>query len=224
MRLDKMSITITFNAENHTYIDNLGRNYISVTQLLKKYYPFDEDAIIGKITKMPTSKYFGRTKTDILREWREVSEYGNLVHKSIENHINDNTPILKEDVTYNCVKQFKSLKFNKCISEKIVFSEKYLIAGSCDLIIDQVTHYEIWDIKTNKALDSKKLLTYSLQLSFYKFFATAVLDKPVKLGGILWFENFYKFREKTKMKIVRPINCLSEFKMILDNRLKEITK
>lgn len=214
--------TITFYPENHTYVDNLGRNYISVTQLLKRYYPFDEDMIINRIINLPNSKYYKRTKEDIIKEWREISEYGNLVHKTIENYINHKQELLKEEETYNCLKQFKALGFDKCISEKIVFNEKLLIAGSCDLIIDMGEHYEIWDIKTNNKMDPKKLLMYSLQLNFYKYFSKTVLDKPVKLGGILWFDNFYKNRSKTKMKIIKPVDCLSEFKNMLQRRINEL--
>lgn len=210
---------VQFFPDKHQYFDNFGREYISVTQLLKSVFPFDRDAIISLITKNPKSKYYKRDKEEIIKEWETISIYGNLVHKTIENFITLNEEPTHDSITRGCFKQYADLGFKRVQSEKLLFNVPLLIAGTCDLIVEYDDRYEIWDIKTNSKLDSKKMLQYSMQLNLYMRFAKSILDKPVKVGGILWFDNFFKNQMDTKMSIIKPVNCTTEIKSLLQSRL-----
>lgn len=215
-------ITVSFYPQDHKYLDQLGREYISVTQLLKKKFPFDQDKIIAEIIKNPNSKYYKREKKDIIREWLEIAAYGDVMHKTIENFIKDGEEPTPDSMTYAPWKAFNGLALNVKASEKLFFNVQLRIAGTCDLIIDMGDRYEIWDIKTNSTLDDKKLLQYSMQINLYKHFARPVMNKPVHAGKIIWFENFYANREKTDMKLVNIIECSNEVYEILLGRAKEI--
>ena len=217
--MSNKEIIIEFFPENHKYVDNLGRIYASVTSLLKLEFPFDQEAILNKIINSPKSKYYKRKKEDILREWSEVSDYGNLVHKTIENFVKLNEEPTPDSITYGCFDQYQKLGFKNVISEKLLFNVPLLVAGTCDLIIEKDDHYEIWDIKTNNSLDKKKILQYSMQLNMYRYFAKPILNKPVTLGGILWFEDFYKNKASTELKIIPPVECNEQVFNVFKKRL-----
>jgi len=190
--------------------------------LLKKKFPFDQDKIIAEIIQNPNSKYYKREKTDIMREWTEIAAYGDVMHKTIENFVKYGEEPTPDSMTYKPWKLFKELALKVSASEKLFFNAPLRIAGTCDLIIDMGDRYEIWDIKTNSALDEKKLLQYSMQINLYKHFAKPVLDKPVHAGKIIWFENFYANRDKTGMKLINIIECANEVYNILAERAREI--
>ena len=87
---------ITFEEEGHKYTINGETNYTSVTTWLKKFfYPFNDELIINnmmKSPKWPDSKYFGMTKEEIKKLWRdngnEAAKLGTAMHKMFEDHYN----------------------------------------------------------------------------------------------------------------------------------------
>jgi hypothetical protein len=220
--MSKQEIIVKFFPDKHQYIDNLGRMYASVTQLLKELFPFDKKAILEIVTNNPRSKYYKRNKQDVSDEWDLVSTYGNLAHKTIENYVKINEEPTPTSITYGCYEQFKKLGWDKVISEQLLFSVPILTAGTCDLIVEKPDCYEIWDIKTNNSLDKKKILQYSMQLNMYKFMAKAILKKPVNVGGILWFEDFFKNQASTKMSIIEPVECNDQVFKVFKDRLNYV--
>lgn len=216
-----MSI-VTFYPTDHKYIDDSGRVYISVTQMLKRMFPFDQEAILEKIINNPKSVYYKRDKASIVQEWADIGTYGTALHEICELYVN--TGYIEEGNMFtNCVKQFsKVIDRTKCTSEKLLWNEDLLIAGTADLIVEKDDCYEIWDVKTNKKLDDSKLLQYSMQLTFYQIFAKKFYNKPIRLGGIVYFDNFFVNRENTKMSIIKPIPCIDRVKQLLVERHQEI--
>ncbi len=214
---------VKFYPEGHKYIDNLGRVYVSVTQLLKRMFPFNEQLILDKITKDPKSIYYNRNKDEILEEWKKTGDIGTALHEQCETYIN--TGNISENILYKKpVKLFSEIFEDRkcCISEKLLWDEKFLIAGTADLLVETDGCYEIWDIKTNKKMDNKKILQYSMQLTLYQMFAKNFYDKPIKLGGIIHFDNFVKNKQNTLVNIIKPVKCLEEVGTLLKDRLKEI--
>ena len=50
---------ITFDPKKHKYTDEKGREFISVTTLLGREFPFDGPAIAKKLVKLEGHRYFG---------------------------------------------------------------------------------------------------------------------------------------------------------------------
>ena len=214
---------VTFYPQGHQYIDNFGKVYISVTQLLKRKFPFNQEEILEKIINNPRSSYYKRKREDILDEWNLISQLGTQLHGNCENYVK--TKQIEDTIYQNCVKQFtKIVDGNVCTAEKLLWWEELLIAGTADLLIERDNCIEVWDIKTNNKMDDEKVLQYSMQLTFYQIFAKNFFNKEIKVGGIIWFDNFFKNKEKTKMKVIKPIKCIDEVKQLLVERLKEIKK
>lgn len=139
---------IQFIEKDHKYLIDGKEDNISVTKLIKEFFPiFDADVVIEKMQKKTNWKdsiYYDKTVDEIKQEWREKAEnasrLGTLLHKTIEKYykkesINDSLiktemdqfqKFNKEHIEINKLKPFRS--------EWIVFDEKYHIAGSIDMI------------------------------------------------------------------------------------------
>lgn len=141
---------VTLNEEGHTYSDG----YDSVTKMIAKFSEyFDAETVSYYVAQKK-----GIEQEEVLAEWdakrQESSEHGNLVHSSIskfliEGEINkDLSPLW--DYLIDIYKNYHSVE-----SEKILFSEKYKIAGTADAILKTTRHprciVDIHDFKTNLA-------------------------------------------------------------------------
>jgi len=165
-------IRIQFQEKNHQYIVDGKSDYISVTTLIKEFFPkFDSDGIIKKMqksTNWPHSPYFGMSAEEIKRQWKEKAEeasrLGTLLHNTIEDYYNGHNPAPDESIQYE-FNQF--LEFHEKIqtttnlipyrSEWCVFHEDYHVAGSIDMIFrDPVTdELHIYDWKRTPLLKKK---------------------------------------------------------------------
>ena len=153
-------LQIVFNEEAHSYLVG-DEKYLSVTKLIHGLFPeFDTDKVAGKFAKK-----HGRTKDDVLMEWeaknREACEYGTNVHLYAENLLLGKP--LPEPINEKASECFPVLdkfidklqqRYNLIDSEKIVFSPKYKISGTVDLIMQhkKTGNIVVMDWKTNKAI------------------------------------------------------------------------
>jgi len=182
---------IEFKEDTHTYMSD-GVKYTSVTTLLKQWFPqFDEDRIAAR-----TAQKRGITKEEILAEWRQTNNeactLGTNVHLMCESILKGEEipkPLNQKEQNYlDVVSKYiprltKKLEFIE--SEKIIFSPKYKIAGTVDLIFRLKNNIILMDWKTNKKLeftnkygekglrqlkhlDNCNFVKYSLQLHIYK--------------------------------------------------------
>ena len=140
---------ITFEEEGHKYTINGETNYTSVTTWLKKFfYPFNDELIITnmmKSPKWPDSKYFGMTKEEIKKQWRdsgnEAAKLGTAMHKMFEDHYNGLT-VEKPDVGIeydyfqNFINDHPTLKPFR--TEWTVYDEQYRLSGSIDMLFINV--------------------------------------------------------------------------------------
>jgi hypothetical protein len=158
-------INITFEEEGHKYTINGETNYTSVTTWLKKFfYPFNDELIITnmmKSPKWPDSKYFGMTKDEIKKQWRdngnEAAKLGTAMHKMFEDHYNglyvdgSNTGVEYEYFT-NFINDHPTLKPFR--SEWTVYDEDLRLSGSIDMLfINEDGTLSIYDWKRCKSMD-----------------------------------------------------------------------
>lgn len=189
---------VSFNAENHTYTNNLGENYISVTTLLGKYKPpFDKDKAAARVAARE-----GLTVEEILSYWADLNriatERGTLMHKAVEDFILTRE-IENSDLEYLCRHIETQLIANSQFEvkgEELLYNHEYQIAGTADIILENDKYFKIWDLKTNKKInftnnfnDGKFLFkpvdhlvnceytNYALQLSAYAFLKEQITGK-----------------------------------------------
>jgi hypothetical protein len=152
-----------FNEDSHTYtyVDSTTMKpvqiFTSVTGFISQFKEkFDSDFWAKK-----KAYSTGKTKDEILNEWKETSEIamdlGTLVHKWIEDFyagLNPELPTHPEALAR--VLKFKELhseKLNKLTSvqqEFRVFSRKWGLAGTLDALFSLNSDYYVGDWKTNK--------------------------------------------------------------------------
>lgn len=238
-----MKKELIFEEKSHSYV--WGIKLISVTELIHRYdKPFEADRLAGFVAKRDK-----KTKEEVLKEWEEnrdrAADLGTNVHSYAEaKTANPGKPIgaikyPEEELLRPAVDSFfndhPSLK--PLFTEKIIYSLKYLIAGTVDFIAKDETDGKIYiiDWKTNKEiktfskyndhmklflseLDSCNYNVYMLQLSMYRYFAETELglkiagQKLVHLtkGGYFVHDVPYKkeFIEKILKRRIIELACL----------------
>lgn len=214
---------ITFTEEDHSYRDENGNDYISVTQLISRNFePFDAETIADRVRRYRNSRYYGWTKDEVLTFWDKITQTGCEVHSSIEKYIKHRKKPEDESMLA-AVNQFSALNFKgELLSETIVHDEELLVAGTIDIIEKQSDRYVIWDIKTGRTMNSSKLEKYSIQLEFYRHMLSKMEDAPVEIGGIIWLEDFINKQTDTKLKIAKTLNAEEVARTLMTNRLQEL--
>ncbi|PKM99981.1 MAG: hypothetical protein CVU78_03395 [Elusimicrobia bacterium HGW-Elusimicrobia-2] len=214
---------ITFTEEDHSYRDENGNDYISVTQLISQNFePFDAETIADRVRRYRNSRYYGWTKDEVLTFWDKITQTGCEVHSSIENYIKHRKKPEDESMLA-AVNQFSELNFKgELLSETIVHDEELLIAGTIDIIEKQSGRYVIWDIKTGRTMNSGKLEKYSIQLEFYRHMLSKMEDAPVEIGGIIWLEDFINKQTDTKLKIAKTLNAEKAARTLMIKRRQEL--
>ena len=207
----------------HCYKNEHGQEYISVTTLIARLFPFDRNAIAAKVNNIRGSKYFGQGVDRILEEWSRSSGHGNRVHNAVEKYIKEKMMPNKGELV-PLVEQFKRLNFKgNLLSEVTVYDDVHRIAGTTDILEDCPEKIYIWDIKTFNKISDDKIKKASLQLEIYKRLVEYTLKKPAVPAGILVYENFVVDRKNTKLKIIKALPCIKEVDKILADRLIEIS-
>ncbi len=162
---------IFFDEGPHTYTDNNGEIYESVTTFVGKYFEkFDAEAVSEACSKGNNPKYAGRSSREIMLEWEEkailASAEGTNAHLYFEGLMSD-WPIgkLPKPIDERCrlifiqieivVKELK--KYYVFIgAEVIIFSIKLKKAGMIDLLCwsEATNEIVIFDLKTNQEINT----------------------------------------------------------------------
>ncbi len=129
-----MNTIVTLNEESHTYTDNYGRYYESVSSFLSSFSKkFDREGI----SKFSAIKA-GVSQEEILSQWdkkRDDSiDHGNRIHDNLESYMK--TTQVKEGCE-DLIPLCKSIasnysKYYRTFQEEIIFSEEHLLAGKTD--------------------------------------------------------------------------------------------
>lgn len=158
---DSWNSSIAFDEESHKYLhpkDETGNaEYISVTTLIERFFPFDLKRYIERKAEEES-----RTEEDVLDEYLiirdEAAEKGTYLHNQIENFLKeaDFDSELREfelffDFYNNEVKKRNLVFFD---AERMIFSNKHNVAGTIDCLFQKTNRdeYVMIDWKRSKKL------------------------------------------------------------------------
>ena len=199
---------IAFEDETHTYYHekNLtgSADYISVTTLINRFFPFDIERFITR-----KSEKEGKSKNEVLEEFLmtrdEAAEKGTYIHEQIE-HFLKGEPHDSGSKEFSLFKKFyeeivvrKGLLFVE--AEKKILLEEFNLAGTVDAVFKKPDsdEYVVVDWKRSKKLvvdghpkkygygyalselqhlDNSSYYKYALQQNMYKY----ILEKEEKMS------------------------------------------
>jgi ATP-dependent exoDNAse (exonuclease V) beta subunit len=196
-----LGTTVTFRDEGHTYRDDRGTPYVSVTTLLHRYaQPFDAPATAARMEAQGKGR-----AADLLASWDanrdEACDYGTRCHETAE-AILQGLPLPHEPRDEKERTAFASIwefcqdtilpAFDVIACELLVFHPDWYVAGTIDLPLREKETGTVWlaDWKTNRQIRREgfkgstmlwpvshlpdcELSRYSLQLSTYEWILRA---------------------------------------------------
>lgn len=160
---------IQFLDEPHTYIDDMGVQYLSGTSFVKQFFPeFDADAMSKKCAAGKNPKYAGRSPEEIRAEWEvealRGSSEGNNIHMYAEGLMCGwPSEQLPEPISDRCRALFIQVdrainwlksRFVFIAAEMVVFSPALGLSGMIDLVVFDPAFNTIFilDYKQNKEI------------------------------------------------------------------------
>jgi hypothetical protein len=160
-KIDNWNSSIAFDEESHKYLhpkDETGNaEYISVTTLIERFFPFD---LLRYIEKKAEEE--SRTEDDVMDEFLltrdEAAEKGTFLHSQIENYLKGKEfdSDLKEFSLFLefYEQEVKGRNLTFFDAEKMIFSEKYNVAGTIDSLFkkNNKDEYVMLDWKRSKKL------------------------------------------------------------------------
>jgi hypothetical protein len=225
----KRECDVYLEPEEHVYIHKkTGEKYKSVTTVLSMLEPhFNSEEIALRISfKNDLDKkeeYVGLSQQEILDKWeqinREANEYGTEIHEILERYLLANRVYIPQsDYEAHIISLFQEVDdmSGTVYPETILFSEKFKLAGTSDIIEDCGDYFNVRDFKTNKEINyiSKynnwlnpplqylsdcNYNIYSLQLSIYAYMYQMETNK--KVGRL----NLYYLNPQTEKFEVIPV-------------------
>ena len=183
---------ISLNEKTHIYsLQDSNIDFTSVTTYIGEFFEkFDQQKIAAKLIQT-NIKYAHLTVEELISEWDKSRDYGTLVHKQIEEHVNglSQASDMKAKNAVLWLNDFVKNKNCDLLVEKIIFAKELCLAGTMDVLIrlKDSNEYIIIDWKTNKKIDTKsyrnkkgilpatsdiadtKFNHYALQLSLYRY-------------------------------------------------------
>lgn len=232
---------IGFEEESHKYHHPKNRtgnaDYISVTTLIDRFFPFDMDRFIqGKAKREGLSEE--EVLEEFLRNREEAAEKGTYLHEQIENFLkgkkydgNSKEFEMFQDF-YQKIIITKGFEFVE--AEKIVLLEKYNIAGTIDALFKKPSkqEYLIVDWKRSKKLvvdghpkkygysyalselnhlDNSSYYKYALQQNIYKYILETNYKMPISsMNLIVLHENFDRFYRVNIVNMQKEVSIIFE--------------
>jgi len=187
---------IMWDEAAHKYYDKEGNVLMSASQYAEKNSPkFDLDMMLPKTAKSwdveeAALKDVWKMNSDISNHW------GSAIHKALElyhqyHSLGEKVQQKKElDINYvlpknsylrKIVLEFVDSYGADALSEVLVSDVANGMAGTIDRLSVNGKKVRIGDYKTNAEMDSKKLLKYQKQLSFY---AHILINKGYEVEGL----------------------------------------
>jgi Protein of unknown function (DUF559) len=241
-QFDTFNSSIAFDEETHKYIhpkDETGNaEYISVTTLIERFFPFD---LKRYIERKATEE--DRTEEDVLIEYLmirdEAAEKGTFLHNQIENYLKDNefnSDSKEFEMFINFYdKEIKKRNIAFFDAEKMIFSAKYNVAGTIDCLFkkNDANEYIMLDWKRSKKLiidghprifgfgyalselsnlDNSSYYRYCLQQNIYKHIVESVYSiKISSMKLVVLHENYSDYH------VVNVPEMKKETKIILNS-------
>lgn len=156
-------LQITFDAAFHTYTDETGLSYTSVTRAVKDAFPlFDADGSISERVALRE----GLTPEQVRSNWKEAGRIaarsGTRLHETAEAIIRGEAPPYEPEseeeranfsAAWGFIQRMRGeLGFEILDVEQIVFSPHLRIAGTVDLIARRDGMIWVMDWKTNREI------------------------------------------------------------------------
>lgn len=197
---------IYYDNSAHSYADNKGIKYISVTQLVGSFYPMNNS---------------------ISQEYLDfASAYGNMVHATIQNSVIGKRPtkLLVDDIVNVTLKEMGEI-INPVV-EKILVLPEEKVAGRFDILSEDENGDKIlWDVKTNTDLFKaiKSNLPQELKEEFGKSWNTETIygEHCLQLNIYAYILEKHCGMKVSKIKI---IHIPDGFKEILEVPKIDISK
>jgi hypothetical protein len=153
-----------FISHNHTYENEKGELYTSVTTLIKKYTPQkDWNEIAAKFAKK-NKKSVEEVQAAWKEEGKKAVDKGTAYHEKMENlyketgqfKIEEQDCLVYDSPIIEGIKVARDLKLDQGIyPELLIFSHKYKLAGQADLVEVVNGKINVKDYKTNKKIDKE---------------------------------------------------------------------
>lgn len=187
---------VMLNEATHTYTDMAGNVLLSGNKYAEQQSPkFDMEMILPKTAKSweveeAALKDVWKMNSDISNHW------GSAIHKALELYhqyhaLGEKVQTKKElDLNYvlpknsylrKIVLEFVDTYGADALSEVLVSDVANGMAGTIDRLSVNGKKVRIGDYKTNAEMDSKKMLKYQKQLSFY---AHILINKGYEVEGL----------------------------------------
>jgi ATP-dependent exoDNAse (exonuclease V) beta subunit len=202
-----MKIKLT---KDHKY--KIGKEeYISVTTFVKQFFQeFDDKAIAKKLSQIPKFKKEKKGYRYWLKKWKFSREQGTVVHKEIEAYLNKGIqPKHPKAISATKFLNQEKIFLKDAVSELLVYSNEYKIAGTVDLVYTKDKKIYILDWKTNEEIKMEgykgkkgigackdvvdsNFWHYVLQLNLYSYLLEEVYCKPIDSMKLIHLgEDFY---------------------------------
>jgi hypothetical protein len=236
---DNWSSSIAFDEEAHKYLhpkDETGNaEYISVTTLIERFFPFDLNRYIERKAELEN-----RTEEDVLDEYLlirdEASEKGTFLHKQIENFLkgtdyDSDFPEFELFLKfYNKEIMVRNLIFSD--AEKMIYSNKYNVAGTIDCLFKKKDkdEYVMLDWKRSKkliidgqprifghgyalaelsTLDNSSYYRYCLQQNIYKYLVENEYSMKISsMKLVVLHENYSDYHVVNVPEMKRETNII----------------
>lgn len=237
---------MNFIEETHKYTTDAGIEYTPVTYLLKSFQEWvDWDSVAAKKAKKD-----GTTKEALLEQWAtkrdKAAARGTAYHKMKEDELLNSGEgrIVGYGVDSNGIKIDTTMLLddNTIYAEKMIWSNRYEVCGTADLVEVVEGRINIKDYKTNEKLDfesykhwkdgSKRLLGpvqhlddcnfnhYQLQVNLYMYMLLQQ-NRHLKMGKMeilhVIFDENNVYKETREYPI---LNMQREAKNMLEHNLK----
>jgi hypothetical protein len=239
---DTFNSSVAFDEETHKYIhpkDETGNaEYISVTTLIERFFPFDLKRYIEK-----KAVEENKTEEDVLIEYLmirdEASEKGTFLHNQIENYLkgiefDSNSKEFGFFLNFYD-KEIKKRNITFFDAEKMIYSDKYNVAGTIDCLFkkNETNEYIMLDWKRSKKLiidgrprifgfgyalselsnlDNSSYYRYCLQQNIYKHIVESEFSiKISSMKLVILHENYEDYH------IVTVPEMIKETKKILNS-------
>lgn len=197
---------INYDHSSHTYFNNQGVKYRSVTQLVAEFYPFDAE---GKIAQ---------AYMDF------AASFGNLIHTAIQNSVIGKKP--KKTLVTGVVDDVLEAMgdYGKAVVEQPLSYPEQELAGRFD-IYTRGEKNVLWDVKTNSDLYSKAncKLPDQLREEFGKYWNVDTIygEHCLQLNIYAWI---IEHTTEEKVDEIKIIHVPDKFNEIIDVPKVDISK
>jgi ATP-dependent exoDNAse (exonuclease V) beta subunit len=235
---------LQFDEPTHVYTINGSSDYKSVTTWLHTFFPhFDVDSVIKKMRKSkkwtPDNKYYHLTNAEIKNLWetngKESADLGTAMHLNLEYYYNGLpfTEGFEGSKEYLLFKEYLDdhKDYKPYRTEWAVYSKKYKLAGSIDLIYTdpkdptkiiiadykrckEIKYSNIWQkgYPPLDDIDDCNYWHYTLQLNIYRMILEKYYGQTVSEMFLIVLhpnqDHYLKIPiKKISKPIIKMLNC-----------------